>query len=169
MKEGVGEASLESKPSALFPFDEAQSMPACGSSISFFRPSSLFSSFFLPLLTFFFSLLFSLFLFLFSSSSSAMSTVGLIGLAVMGQNLALNVAEKGFPISVYNRSGDKTDACVSRAAKEGEIGDRSMGDCCLFAFLSYNGAAALRVSRAQFQSLHPSTATAVIPASPWDC
>lgn len=48
-----------------------------------------------------------------------MSTVGLIGLAVMGQNLALNVAEKGFPISVYNRSGDKTDACVSRAAKEG--------------------------------------------------
>lgn len=49
-----------------------------------------------------------------------MSTVGLVGLAVMGQNLALNVAEKGFPISVYNRSGDKTDACVSRAAKEGE-------------------------------------------------
>jgi len=59
--------------------------------------------------------------FFFSSSPSAsMSTVGLIGLAVMGQNLALNVAEKGFPISVYNRSGDKTDACVSRAAKEGE-------------------------------------------------
>ena len=49
-----------------------------------------------------------------------MSTVGHVGLAVMGQNLALNVAEKGFPISVYNRSGDKTDACVSRAAKEGE-------------------------------------------------
>lgn len=59
--------------------------------------------------------------FFFSSAPSAsMSTVGLIGLAVMGQNLALNVAEKGFPISVYNRSGDKTDACVSRAAKEGE-------------------------------------------------
>lgn len=49
-----------------------------------------------------------------------MSAVGLVGLAVMGQNLALNVAEKGFPISVYNRSGDKTDAAVARAQKEGE-------------------------------------------------
>ncbi|QHO48889.1 6-phosphogluconate dehydrogenase, decarboxylating [Arachis hypogaea] len=28
--------------------------------------------------------------------------IGLAGLAVMGQNLALNIAEKGFPISVYN-------------------------------------------------------------------
>merc|ERR1712072_864469 len=37
----------------------------------------------------------------------------------MGQNLALNVAEKGFPISVYNRSGEKTDGCVKRAEKEG--------------------------------------------------
>jgi hypothetical protein len=48
------------------------------------------------------------------------STIGLVGLAVMGQNLALNVAEKGFPISVYNRSSDKTDAAVARAQKEGE-------------------------------------------------
>lgn len=48
-----------------------------------------------------------------------MASVGLVGLAVMGQNLALNVAEKGFPISVYNRSGDKTDAAVARAQKEG--------------------------------------------------
>eukprot|EP00854_Cymbomonas_tetramitiformis_P000625 gene625-1054_t len=37
----------------------------------------------------------------------------------MGQNLALNVAEKGFSISVYNRSGDKTDSTVMRAEKEG--------------------------------------------------
>jgi 6-phosphogluconate dehydrogenase len=35
------------------------------------------------------------------------------------QNLALNVAEKGFKISVYNRSGDKTDNAVARAEKEG--------------------------------------------------
>jgi len=47
------------------------------------------------------------------------SRIGLCGLAVMGQNLALNVAEKGFPISVYNRSADKTDGCVNRAEKEG--------------------------------------------------
>jgi 6-phosphogluconate dehydrogenase len=28
---------------------------------------------------------------------------GLIGLAVMGENLALNVERNGFPISVFNR------------------------------------------------------------------
>ncbi|DBA68188.1 hypothetical protein WJX79_010020 [Trebouxia sp. C0005] len=50
---------------------------------------------------------------------TTMSKLGLIGLAVMGQNFALNVAEKGFDIAVYNRSYDKTEACVRRAEKEG--------------------------------------------------
>jgi len=35
--------------------------------------------------------------------------IGLIGLAVMGSNLALNIAEKGNRIAVFNRSPDKTD------------------------------------------------------------
>ena len=35
------------------------------------------------------------------------------------QNFALNVAEKGFDIAVFNRSYDKTEACVRRAEKEG--------------------------------------------------
>ena len=34
---------------------------------------------------------------------------GVIGLAVMGENLALNVERNGFPIAVYNRSREKTD------------------------------------------------------------
>lgn len=46
------------------------------------------------------------------------SRVGLIGLAVMGQNLALNIAEKGYDVSVYNRSTDKTIRTVKRALKE---------------------------------------------------
>jgi 6-phosphogluconate dehydrogenase len=33
--------------------------------------------------------------------------IGLYGLAVMGQNLALNIAEHGFPIAVCNRSPSK--------------------------------------------------------------
>ncbi|MFN5655256.1 MAG: NAD(P)-binding domain-containing protein, partial [Verrucomicrobiota bacterium] len=37
------------------------------------------------------------------------SDIGLIGLAVMGQNLALNIADHGFAISVYNRTTAKTD------------------------------------------------------------
>ena len=48
----------------------------------------------------------------------AKSQIGLVGLAVMGQNLALNIAEHGFTISVYNRSKEKTDQTVERAAKE---------------------------------------------------
>ncbi|XP_078442139.1 6-phosphogluconate dehydrogenase, decarboxylating 3, chloroplastic-like [Wolffia australiana] len=51
----------------------------------------------------------------------ALPRIGLAGLAVMGQNLALNVAEKGFPISVYNRTAAKVDETVARAAAEGDL------------------------------------------------
>lgn len=34
--------------------------------------------------------------------------IGLIGLAVMGENLALNIESKGFPVAVFNRTGEKT-------------------------------------------------------------
>ena len=47
-----------------------------------------------------------------------MADFGLYGLAVMGQNFALNVAEKGFRISVCNRSPGKVDDCVRRASEE---------------------------------------------------
>jgi 6-phosphogluconate dehydrogenase len=41
------------------------------------------------------------------------SPFGLIGLAVMGQNLALNVESRGFQVSVYNRSPEATRAFVA--------------------------------------------------------
>ena len=41
---------------------------------------------------------------------------GVIGLAVMGENLALNVERNGFPISVYNRSSDKTEKFMKERA-----------------------------------------------------
>jgi len=34
---------------------------------------------------------------------------GIVGMAVMGQNLALNVESKGFSVAVYNRTGSKTE------------------------------------------------------------
>lgn len=40
--------------------------------------------------------------------NSSVSEIGLIGLAVMGQNLALNIADHGFSISVFNRTYSKT-------------------------------------------------------------
>ncbi|CAI9094234.1 OLC1v1029933C1 [Oldenlandia corymbosa var. corymbosa] len=55
------------------------------------------------------------------AATDALSRIGLAGLAVMGQNLALNIAEKGFPISVYNRTTSKVDETVDRAEREGQL------------------------------------------------
>lgn len=53
------------------------------------------------------------------ASAAALSRIGLADLAVMGQNLALNIAKKGFPISVYNRTTSKVYETVDRALQEG--------------------------------------------------
>ena len=42
-----------------------------------------------------------------------LSDIGLIGLAVMGENLVLNMESKGFQVSVYNRSSKKVDEFLS--------------------------------------------------------
>ncbi len=42
---------------------------------------------------------------------------GLIGLAVMGQNLVLNAAGHGFHVSVFNRTSDKTDEFMAGEAR----------------------------------------------------
>ena len=42
---------------------------------------------------------------------------GVIGLAVMGENLALNVERNGFPVAVYNRTPEKTDAFMHQRAE----------------------------------------------------
>lgn len=42
------------------------------------------------------------------------SNIGLIGLAVMGENLALNMESKGFTVSVYNRTAPGEEGVVDR-------------------------------------------------------
>ena len=58
------------------------------------------------------------------------SDIGLIGLAVMGQNLALNIADHGFQISVFNRTVEKTDKFVAEnpATPGGLIGAKTLPD-----------------------------------------
>ncbi len=46
---------------------------------------------------------------------------GLIGLAVMGQNLVLNAADHGFRVSVFNRTTSKTEKFMAGEAKEKNI------------------------------------------------
>jgi 6-phosphogluconate dehydrogenase len=45
------------------------------------------------------------------------SDIGLIGLAVMGENLVLNMESKGFAVSVYNRTTEKVKAFTEGRAK----------------------------------------------------
>ena len=49
--------------------------------------------------------------------------IGLIGLAVMGENLALNMESRGFTVAVFNRTAEKTDNFINgRAAGRNIIG-----------------------------------------------
>lgn len=43
--------------------------------------------------------------------------IGLIGLAVMGQNLVLNMDDHGFKVAVYNRTTTKTDQFIQQRAQ----------------------------------------------------
>jgi len=47
--------------------------------------------------------------------------IGLYGLAVMGQNFALNMASHGFKVCVGNRSAAKVELTVKRAKDEGDL------------------------------------------------
>ena len=48
-----------------------------------------------------------------AASQTGLSDIGLIGLAVMGQNLVLNIESRGFTVSVYNRTVAGTDSFVA--------------------------------------------------------
>src|SRR5207244_11082685 len=43
--------------------------------------------------------------------------IGLIGLAVMGENLVLNMESKGFSVAVFNRTAEVTDKFAAGRAK----------------------------------------------------
>ncbi len=47
--------------------------------------------------------------------------IGLIGLAVMGQNLVLNMADHGLSVAVFNRTTSKTDEFLAGSAKGKKI------------------------------------------------
>jgi 6-phosphogluconate dehydrogenase len=48
---------------------------------------------------------------------SNLSSIGVAGLAVMGENLVLNMASKGFSVSVYNRTSAKVDTFLAGRAQ----------------------------------------------------
>ena len=57
--------------------------------------------------------------------------IGLIGLAVMGENLVLNMEGHGFRVAVFNRTLSKIDEFLAgRAARKNIIGARSVAELC---------------------------------------
>ncbi len=52
-----------------------------------------------------------------TTESTPKADIGLIGLAVMGQNLVLNMDDHGFTVAVFNRTVSKVDAFVDGVAK----------------------------------------------------
>ena len=56
-----------------------------------------------------------------------LSDIGLVGLAVMGENLILNMASKGYTVTAYNRSVEKVDSFLAGRAQGKSIrGARSI-------------------------------------------
>ena len=49
------------------------------------------------------------------------SEIGVTGLAVMGQNLARNIARRGFPVAVHNRSESRTKHLIENHGHEGDF------------------------------------------------
>src|SRR3954454_3210525 len=47
--------------------------------------------------------------------------IGLIGLAVMGQNLVLNMNDHGYRVAVFNRTVSKVDDFVNNEAKGTQV------------------------------------------------
>jgi len=57
--------------------------------------------------------------------------IGLIGLAVMGENLVLNMESKGFTVAVFNRTVEKVDRFIAgRGAGKNFIGCHSIEELC---------------------------------------
>ncbi|NOJ69553.1 NADP-dependent phosphogluconate dehydrogenase [Paenibacillus alvei] len=52
--------------------------------------------------------------------------IGVVGLAVMGKNLALNIESKGFSVAVYNRSPEKTNELLAEAQGKNFVGTYSV-------------------------------------------
>ena len=55
---------------------------------------------------------------------------GLIGLGVMGQNLALNIEEHGFPVAVWNLTRATMERFMAEQAGKRFVGAPSLAELC---------------------------------------
>ena len=57
------------------------------------------------------------------SSQPAQASIGVTGLAVMGRNLARNLARHGHTVALYNRTGQRTQDLVEHVRYPNLVGD----------------------------------------------
>jgi 6-phosphogluconate dehydrogenase len=57
--------------------------------------------------------------------NASKAEIGMMGLGVMGENLAINIERNGYPIAVWNREHDKVDDFVARSRGKQVIGTRT--------------------------------------------
>jgi 6-phosphogluconate dehydrogenase len=56
-----------------------------------------------------------------STDTEPRADIGLVGLAVMGQNLVLNMADQGYVVGVYNRTTSVTKEFVGGPAADASV------------------------------------------------
>jgi 6-phosphogluconate dehydrogenase len=61
-------------------------------------------------------------------SNQNSANIGMVGLAVMGRNLALNIADHGFRVGVWNLEGDVTDKFVAEYGADKFVGTKSLAE-----------------------------------------
>ncbi len=71
-----------------------------------------------------------------TQSKNSAADIGLVGLAVMGQNLVLNIADHGYRVAVYNRTTAKTHEFLDEARRDQPAFERLVGCETLEAFVS---------------------------------
>ncbi|MEQ9459795.1 MAG: decarboxylating NADP(+)-dependent phosphogluconate dehydrogenase [Phycisphaeraceae bacterium] len=71
-----------------------------------------------------------------STPKDGLADIGLIGLAVMGQNLILNMADHGYTVAVFNRTTSKVDDFIAEAREKEPSHARLIGTKTIEAFVS---------------------------------
>ncbi len=65
-----------------------------------------------------------------SASDNDLNDIGLVGLAVMGQNLVLNMADHGYSVAVFNRTVSKIDEFLGENPGRNLYGAKSLEELC---------------------------------------
>src|ERR1700755_1129254 len=64
------------------------------------------------------------------TSKTGTANIGMVGLAVMGRNLALNIADHGFRVGVWNLEQPVTDKFVADNGGALLVGTKSLAKLC---------------------------------------